>query len=81
MKTLHFYRDASGKFRWRVIATNGRIQATGAEGYNRRNDCMDAASAVLRIEIADGKALGYGYSIHAKREIGFHEVMKLKCDL
>jgi len=82
MKTLQFFRDISKRHHWRVLARNGCIQGSGrSNGYRDIGECIAAAESVLRIEIADGKALGYGYSIHAKREIGFHEVMKLKCDV
>lgn len=32
--TIEFYEDKSGEWRWRAVADNGRIMATGAEGYN-----------------------------------------------
>ncbi len=78
MKTLEFYRDAQRKHRWRVFSSNGRVQATGAEGYNRIGKCIDAACAVLRVEMIGDKLFGYDYQIHAPGGAGFVEVMKLK---
>lgn len=80
MKTLEIYRDAQRRFRWRVRARNGRIQAT-SRGYRRLNPCVDAACSVLRVEVADDKALAWGYSIHDKRGVGFHAVMKVKFEV
>lgn len=61
MKTLEFFRDIAKRHHWRVIASNGCIQANGkANGYRDIGECIAAAESVLRIEIADGKALGYG---------------------
>ena len=40
---LHTYRDAGGKWRWRMLARNGKIVADSAEGYTRRNGARAAA--------------------------------------
>lgn len=80
MKTLELYRDKQKKHRWRVVAPNGRIQATGAEGYNRFQPCFDAACAVLRVEYSMGKLLGYAYQVHAAGGAAFKEVMRLKVE-
>lgn len=37
-RTLEFYRDAAGKWRWRFIAANGRILADSGQGYRHRVD-------------------------------------------
>lgn len=39
---VHFYRDASRGWRWRLIAHNGRIMADSAEAYTRKRDCEKA---------------------------------------
>lgn len=35
-----FYRDARKKWRWRLVAINGRIVAASTEGYLKRSDCI-----------------------------------------
>lgn len=41
MQTIaEVYRDSSGEWRWRLKARNGRIIATGAEGYLDEDDCL-----------------------------------------
>jgi len=35
--------DKSGNWRWRRVATNGRIVGASSEGYMSRNDCEDNA--------------------------------------
>lgn len=36
---FELYRDDAGEWRWRFRAANGRILATGAEGYKNKGDC------------------------------------------
>ena len=74
MKTLEIYRDAQRRFRWRVRARNGRIQATGAEGYNRLAKCIEAAESVLRVEIVDGKVIGWGYDSYFNKGDTFKQM-------
>ncbi len=33
------YRDRQGLWRWRLVASNGRIIADSGEGYNNEADC------------------------------------------
>jgi uncharacterized protein YegP (UPF0339 family) len=33
-----FYKDQAGQWRWRAVATNGRVVADSAEGYTRLED-------------------------------------------
>lgn len=40
MAKFTLYRDKSGEYRWRFVATNGQIIATASEGYARKADCM-----------------------------------------
>lgn len=57
------YPDASGQFRWRLIAANGRIVADSAESYTTRHGghrgvlaTIDAVESVLRANAAAGSA-------------------------
>ena len=34
-----FYQDASGQWRWRAVAPNGKIVADSSESYVNRADC------------------------------------------
>lgn len=38
----HFevYRDSKGEWRWRFVASNGRVIADSAEGYKNKADCL-----------------------------------------
>ena len=40
-RKYHFeiYADAKGEFRFRLVASNGRIVAEGGEGYKRYQKC------------------------------------------
>lgn len=48
---LEVYRSAlsrpSQRWRWRLVATNGRKLCNGGEGYARRDACIDMARAIL----------------------------------
>lgn len=35
-----FYLDAVGKWRWRRIASNGRVVGASTEGYENKSDCI-----------------------------------------
>lgn len=35
---VEYYKDSSGDWRWRAVATNGRVVADSAEGYRNRAD-------------------------------------------
>jgi len=34
------YKDKNLQWRWRLVASNGRIVADSAEGYQNRGDCL-----------------------------------------
>jgi len=52
------YLDTEGKYRWRLIASNGRTVADSAEGYTRKYDCFRAIEAVCRgVEMAGADAM------------------------
>ena len=37
--TYEYYKDAKGEWRWRLVASNGRIIADSGEGYNSEHEC------------------------------------------
>lgn len=41
--TWEFYKDAEGLWRWRRIASNGRIVGSSSQGYVNRADCVENA--------------------------------------
>lgn len=46
------FKDVAGEWRWRFVASNGHIMATGAEGYRRRIDCLNGAKRVTGRRLA-----------------------------
>ena len=34
------YKDTGGFWRWRYVASNGRIISDSAEGYHNKSDCL-----------------------------------------
>lgn len=36
----YVYRDVSGYWRWRLVASNGRKIADSGEGYVNKQDCL-----------------------------------------
>ncbi|MDR2439949.1 MAG: DUF1508 domain-containing protein [Planctomycetaceae bacterium] len=34
-----FYQDKAGEWRWRRIASNGKIVGASTEGYKNKSDC------------------------------------------
>jgi uncharacterized protein YegP (UPF0339 family) len=42
---VEVYPGRAGKFRWRVIAANGKKISCPGDGYNRRNNARRAAAA------------------------------------
>ena len=39
---IKIYRDSKGEFRWRLLATNGKIMADSGESYTDRQHCKEA---------------------------------------
>ena len=39
---FEYYQDASGEWRWRLVARNGRIVADSGEGYSSKAKCLRA---------------------------------------
>jgi uncharacterized protein YegP (UPF0339 family) len=48
MKRAKFevYADRAGEYRWRLVASNGRIVADSGEGYTRERDALRAVRRV-----------------------------------
>jgi len=44
---IKIYRDASHEFRWRLVASNGRIIADSAEGYTDKYHCQQAVERFI----------------------------------
>lgn len=45
------YTDRKKEWRWRLIATNGRIIADSGEGYTRKDRCKEAVlNMITRIK-------------------------------
>jgi len=40
------FKDVSGKWRWRLKASNGKIIADSGESYYNKSDCLDAIKIV-----------------------------------
>ncbi len=40
------YKDKSGEWRWRLVASNGRTLADSGEGYRNKQDCLNAIEQV-----------------------------------
>jgi len=38
--TYVYYKDAKGEWRWRLVASNGRIIADSGEGYKSERECL-----------------------------------------
>lgn len=43
MDKWEFYTDGAGEWRWRRIASNGRIVGASSQGYKNRSDCVENA--------------------------------------
>lgn len=52
MLTYNIRRDATGQWRWRLRAANGRIIAESGEGYHNRADCEAAIALVKQSSLA-----------------------------
>lgn len=43
---FEIYPDKAGEFRWRLMASNGKIVADSGEGYNDVNDAKHAIESI-----------------------------------
>ena len=41
------YRDAKSEYRWRLVASNGKIVASG-EGYKNKADCLSTIASIQK---------------------------------
>lgn len=41
------YRDAAGEYRWRLVASNGKVVASG-EGYKNKADCLSTIASIQK---------------------------------
>ncbi len=48
MAHFELYKDNANEFRWRFVATNGRIIATSSEGYKAKSDCQNGIDLIKR---------------------------------
>ena len=48
MHKLEYYKDKKGEWRWRLIATNGKIVAESGESYKRRNNAKTGAASAKK---------------------------------
>jgi len=59
MPKFEIYKDAAGKFRWRLKAPNGEIIASSGEAYESRDSCKNGIQSVKtnapKAEIAEMK--------------------------
>ena len=46
MTKFEVYKDEAGEWRWRFIASNGRIIAVAGEGYINKSDCLHGIELV-----------------------------------
>ena len=42
----NIFKDKAGEWRWRLVATNGKIIADSGEGYNNKADCLHGIDLV-----------------------------------
>lgn len=54
---FNVYRDQTRRWRWRLVASNGRIVADSGQSYGRRNECVEAVNRTRRI--ANNAAIYY----------------------
>lgn len=46
MARFETYQDNKNEWRWRFVATNGRIIAVSSEGYRAEPDCVNGINLV-----------------------------------
>ena len=45
---FELYKDNKGEFRWRLLATNGQVIATGGEGYKSKDAAKNGIESVKK---------------------------------
>ena len=48
MATFSIYKDKAGEWRWKLAAGNNETIADSAEGYKRREGCLNGIALVKR---------------------------------
>jgi hypothetical protein len=51
--TYTYYKDKKGEWRWRLVASNGRIIADSGEGYSSERECLADIDRVKTSKDAD----------------------------
>lgn len=51
---FEIYRDTAMEWRWRLVASNGRIVADSGEGYKRKSAAVAAASRFRKMVVTAG---------------------------
>jgi uncharacterized protein YegP (UPF0339 family) len=51
----HYYKDNVNQWRWRLRAANNKNIAVSGEGYNNKQDCLDAIALVKQSSSAPVK--------------------------
>jgi uncharacterized protein len=46
------YKDAKGEFRWRLVAANGQLIATGGGGYKSKDSAKASIDSVKKYALA-----------------------------
>jgi len=44
--TYYYWKDASGQWRWHLVAANNRIIANSGESYHNEQDCLAAINLI-----------------------------------
>lgn len=47
------FRSRNKQWRWRLLASNGKVIANSGESYRRRIDCLAAIKLVKQSDLAD----------------------------
>lgn len=50
MTKFEIFKDAKGEWRWRLVASNGRIIAASGEGYKNRGHALDMVSKIMDMD-------------------------------
>ena len=50
---IALYEDTRGEWRWRMRASNGRIVASGGEGFSSKSACLDSVTNVWNTFASD----------------------------
>ena len=50
--TYHVHKDADDRWRWTLVAANGKVLAVSGESYAQKSDCLNAISLVQHSEFA-----------------------------